>query len=328
MARLLGLRVPPCSAGLRLVAEASRDGPRGGPDQRHQIMRRRLGIRDHNGQCSHYIAGSPMNGCGDGDSAGGMVPPNHCDAGLPYVCQDTAKPGRRETPGIRNTARHPWGRRLRKQFLQQLRSGVGQQYLPDGGGPQRHASANPVGHLRRGPGREPIDQDRVRAFADGKQHVMPGDLVQILKVRQGDLPHPVAPRRERGNFPEAHTHHVAAVLEAFQRAPLRQVPHQPQGRGRGKSGLAGQFGQIQGTALFRKLGKKAQSPNQYGRARKTGGGLCGRGVSPALSCRSGLRWSLVNWSWSGGGLGMGWSLLGWSSFRSAFGQAGFRLAWS
>ena len=72
-----------------------------------------------------------------------MVPADHSDAGLPYVCQDAAKHGRRKAAGIRNSDLRFMGYRLLgNQFLQEVRTGAGKQDLPDGGGGQGHPASN------------------------------------------------------------------------------------------------------------------------------------------------------------------------------------------
>nr|BFE80891.1 hypothetical protein GCM10020093_034920 [Planobispora longispora] len=143
---------------------------------------------------------------------------------------------------------------------------VGQQHQADAGGMQGQPPADAVEHVDGVPGRQPLDEQRVRAVPHGEQDVLMGRLVEVLHVRQRHLAQPVSARSERGQLPQPQSDHVPAVGVALQRAQLQQAPGQPQSRARRGAAGPAELGQGHGAAGGGEGGEQGEGPVDHGLA--------------------------------------------------------------
>lgn len=100
------------------------------------------------------------------------------------------------------------------------RRGEGEQHEPDTGGREREAAPDPVGNgagVERG---EPLDEQSLVLVPHGEQHVLAGDMEEILHERHGHGSQSVTARSQRSGLQQAQPHDVPAVLEPFQGAHL------------------------------------------------------------------------------------------------------------
>ena len=138
---------------------------------------------------------------------------------LPYFGQGPAHDIGRDQQVI-GFAVHGPGEKL----LLQAGRGEGEQDQADRGGVQRQPAPDPVLHRRGLVRREPLDQRRLDALADGQLDVLTGDLGQVAHERHRHLAQPVPARRERGDLQQPQPDAVPPLLVTLQCSPADQVP--------------------------------------------------------------------------------------------------------
>jgi hypothetical protein len=185
----------------------------------------------------------------------------------------------------------------RQHVLLDRDRGVREQDQADPGRVHRHPAADPVQHPPRLMGRQPLDQHRLVPVADRQQHVLAGRVVQVLHIREGGRAQPVPPRRQRRDLEQPQPDHVAAVLVAFERAQLDQLPGDAQGGRGGQPGSGAQRGERERAVARAERGEDAERPVQHRLAVRrppaAGGDVRRRGVVVAHACHLSLRGSLA-----------------------------------
>jgi hypothetical protein len=145
--------------------------------------------------------------------------------------------------------------RQRQHLLLHLDGCERQQGQPHAGAVQRHLAADAVEHGDGAVRGEPLHQGDLEPLADGELHVLLGHGGEVAHERQGDLPQPVAARRERRDLEQPQPDRVAPFLVALERAPGKEPPGQPQRRAHRDAAAPAQLPQRQ-PAMTRVKGRE------------------------------------------------------------------------
>ncbi len=137
---------------------------------------------------------------------------------------------------------------------------MGQQGEPHAGGVQRPAGADADVHAHGAAAREPLDVHDLAAVADGQLHVLVRGLVEVLEVRERDLPQRQTARGERGDLPEPEAHVVHAGAVPLQRAPRGERADETVGGGEGERRAAGDLGEGEGGVRVIERGEHGEKP--------------------------------------------------------------------